>query len=82
MGTTTYQRNYMRKIRQDKYAFTNWKYNITKVNNEFKDKSILPKHIYMFRPVLKDMLKHHFKKKILKKYERIELITQSYFFHK
>jgi hypothetical protein len=55
-----------------------WKVNIKCVNEEFKLRAMLPRHIYEFRPVMKEMLLVHFKVKLIKKREKTELITRSY----
>jgi hypothetical protein len=73
-----YQRVYQRNKRQSMYALNDWKVNIKRVNEEFKTRAILPRHMYEFKPVLKEMLLGHFKVKIIKKRKRTELITKSY----
>ncbi len=58
--------------------FNNWKENIKETNTEFLDRTILPKHIYLYRPILKEMLKIKFGKRVFKKMDKTELITNSY----
>lgn len=48
------------------------------VMNELTRKCILPRHIYDFRMIHKEMLKNVFKKKIIKIYDRTEVISHSY----
>jgi len=44
---------------------------------EFKQRAILPRHIYEYRQVMKQMLKEYFRKKVLKVYDRTDLIVTS-----
>jgi hypothetical protein len=55
-----------------------WKANMKKVCNELLQKAMLPRHIYEYRMVLKDMLRTYFDKRIIKKHAKTELITGSY----
>ena len=48
------------------------------VMNELTTKSILPRHIYEFRQILRQMLKTYFKKKIIRVFDKTELITLSW----
>jgi hypothetical protein len=48
------------------------------VMNELTTKSILPRHIYEFRQILRQMLKTYFKKKIIRVFDRTEIITLSW----
>ena len=48
------------------------------VMNELTTKSILPRHIYEFRIILRQMLKNYFKKKFIRVFDRTELITLSW----
>jgi hypothetical protein len=57
-----------------------WKENIKETNTEFLDRAILPKHIYLYRPILREMLKIKFGKRVFKKMDKTELITNSYSF--
>lgn len=45
---------------------------------ELTNKSILPRHIYLYRSVMRDLLVSHFKKRIIKINKKTELITASY----
>lgn len=55
-----------------------WITNMKMVIQEFKSRSILPRHIYEFRFVMKELLKCYFKKKVIRQMRRTELITWSY----
>ena len=70
----TYMKSYMRQKREAKYN----KYAYDKVMKELNERCILPVHIYNYRIVMKEMLKNHFKKRIILRRNRTELITQSY----
>ena len=70
--------NYMKQYRRNKKYNLDYQMKYSKVIHEFKQRAILPRHIYEFRKVIKQMLLVHFKKKIIKKYDRTELITQSW----
>ena len=55
-----------------------YQFNFNKVLIELTNKSILPRHIYLFKPVLKDLLVSYFKKRIIKINNRTELIILSH----
>ena len=60
-----------REIKYNKYAYDS-------VMKELNKRSVLPVHIYNYREVMKEMLKNYFKKRIIVRRNRTELITQSY----
>ncbi len=48
------------------------------VIQQFKELTILPRHIYTLKQVLRQMMLNHFQKRILIKRDKTNLITQSY----
>ncbi len=74
----------LRKIRDKNYydSLTNdderWRFRINIVNDEFKSRAILPRHIFEWRPIMKQMLKLYFGKKVIRTRNKTELITMSY----
>jgi hypothetical protein len=78
-----YNQNYYKKKKNLKvvrpsFEFIKWYSKLQQVNNEFVNRCILPRHIYLYRIVMKEMLKDYFNRKIIKVNNRTELITQSY----
>jgi hypothetical protein len=73
-----YARNYKRKKRFDTpyYALSNPNRNL--VIQELNKRCILPRHMFEWRIVMKELLKEHFHKKIIKINKKMHLITQSY----
>ena len=55
--------NYLKQYRRNKTEIGITKRNYDLVIQEFKSRSILPRHIYEFRFVMKELLKCYFKKK-------------------
>jgi len=70
----SYMKTYMRNKRE---KAINKRYYALLIQ-EFNEKSILPKHIYEYKIVMKQMLLQYFKKKVLKIRKNTEIITQSY----
>lgn len=59
-------------------AKNKWELNMKLVLNQFKQRVILPRHIYEFKRVLKQMLLVHFKRSFIIKRNRTDLIVQSW----
>ena len=53
-------------------------YNYRLVLQEFKQRAILPRHIYEFRIVMKQMLREYFHKRVIKIYNKTHIIIDSY----
>lgn len=70
--------SYMKYYRRNKRAIEITRANFNQVILEFSTKSTLPRHIYEFRLVLRQMLKTYFKKKIIRVFDRTEIITLSW----
>ena len=69
----SYMKNYMRQKR-----LTDYNYRL--VLAEFKQLAILPRHMYDYRQVMREMLKSHFGRKAIKVNKRTDLISQSILF--
>ena len=69
-----YMKNIMKNRRQIEY---NKRY-YNAVMKELETRSITPRHIYLLRQVMKQMLKNHFKQKIIKIRNKTELIQNYY----
>ena len=70
----TYMKSYMKTKREQRINRRCYDVLI----HELKMKCVLPKHIYEMRIVLKQMLSEYFNRRIIRHYNRTELITQSY----
>ena len=72
------RRLYNKNLKQQTRNKNKWKQMLKPVMYELTTKSILPIHIYNFRAILKDMLKSHFNKRVIRVFNKTELITLSY----
>ncbi len=76
----TKNNNYMKDYMRQRRAKNKWELNMNLVLNQFKQRVILPKHIYEFKQILKQMLLVHFKRSFIIKRNRTDLIVQSWNF--
>ncbi len=77
----SYMRDYMkirmRTIRQGAKDLKKWKSIMVLINNEFKEKALIPIHIYNWKPIMMQMIREHFGKRMYRVRRQTELITMS-----
>ena len=72
------QNEYMKTLMKNKRQIEYNKRYYNAVMTELKTLCIIPRHIYLLRLVMKQMLKKHFKQKIIKIRNKTELIQNYY----
>ena len=73
-----YMKTYMRRQRSNTPYYHLLNPLFIQLLKEFKERCILPRHMYQWKGVMRDLIKHHFCKRVFKIGKRTELITQSY----